>query len=74
MKHIGPIGCVNSCPNCGMGRLQMDKIISVDGAYTDNLYIYQKVKGHCKLCGTKLQWKTAYLHGDDSEIVIDEEN
>ena len=67
-----PKGSTNKCPNCGMNLLQVDRVISVDGACTDNLYIYQMIRGHCKICGAKLKWKSSYLHWENSEIVVEE--
>ena len=68
-----PIGSTNECPSCGKYRLQVDKVVSVDNAYSDQLYIYQKVQGHCKLCGAKLNWIASYLHWSDTEIMIEQD-
>lgn len=67
-----PKGDTNRCPNCGMNRLQVDKVVSVDNAYSDKLYIYQKIQGHCQLCGAKLSWIASYLHFSNTEIMIEQ--
>jgi hypothetical protein len=67
-----PKGDINRCPNCKMNRLQVDKVVSVDNAYSDKLYIYQKVQGHCKLCGTKLSWISSFLHWSNTEIMVEQ--
>lgn len=67
-----PKGSTDKCPNCGLNLLQVDKVISVDGAYSDNMYIYQRIRGHCTACGAKLKWKSSYLHCHNSEIFVEE--
>ena len=69
---MAPKGSTNRCPNCGMNRLQVDKVVSVDNAYSDELYIYQKVQGHCQLCGEKLTWISSFLHWENTEIMVEQ--